>query len=276
MTWTTAAGRARWPLACVLAVGVWLPWQAPAAPQPESSPTASTVRTCDGKAWRLDDGKHFYDMRVRQRWQGGVPRSSETTWTDPEGKVFARQSLEYGATPFMPVIRFSDLRRGVLLESAPAPGGKARVSRREGTGKPLESKLLSPSAPVVGTGAIDAFLRANWARIDAGEKVAFSLVAPSRLDWYRFRVRRLGEDMRGKRRVVRVVLEPDSWALRAFAGQLVLSVDPEAGHAVAFQGRDRIADADGEPVKVRTRLHCTPRPGPAVAPTPSGAGPASP
>ena len=60
---------------------------------------------------------------------------------------------------------------------------------------------------------------------------------------YRFRIRKLGEVVKAGRRLVRVALEPDNWAVRTVAGQLILTIDPLKGHAVAFKGGSGSGDA---------------------------------
>lgn len=229
---------------------VCAPWQLGAA-----EPTETCI--CTGVAKRQDDGQLHARSREVQKWSGGRLVSAITTWTDASGKTIARQSERHGEAGFVPEARYEDLRTGVLMETGPAAGGKARLAFREGKDAKIEGKIVDPDGKAVGMGGLDPFIRASWADIDAGKSVEFAMLAPSRLEWYRFRLRRLGDAQQGGRRVVRVAVEPRNALIRTLAGDLVLTWDPQAGHTVAFRGRDSVDDAEGDAVSVSTSYHCT-------------------
>ena len=224
------------------------------APLLAAEPTETLV--CTGVAKRQDDGKLHANSREVQKWQGGRILSSTTVWTDATGKTIARQSERHGDNAFVPEARYEDLRTGLLMETGPAPGGKARLALREGKDAKVEHKVVEPDGRVVGMGGLDPFMRATWADIEAGKAVEFSLLAPSRLEWYRFRLRKLGDAQLAGRRVVKVAVEPRNALIRTLAGDLVLTWDPAAASSVAFRGRDSVDDADGDGVAVSTSYHC--------------------
>ncbi|MEY3013297.1 MAG: hypothetical protein RIT45_2032 [Pseudomonadota bacterium] len=215
-----------------------------------------------------------YTQREVERWQEGKRVATRVDYRDAKGNKIGFREVRMRGTPLMPEEIFEDLRTGMRAESRPLRNGRVEVVFRSAKGEDLDRKSFKPDLPPVnGAGVVEA-IRAHWGRLMAGGRVDIALIVPERLDWYHFRIRKVGTRKRGSHDAVAFVLEPSNPLLRAVAGQLHFELDAVSGGLVRYEGRVDLADEDGDPFRIAVAFPAElPGERPAVAEPRAAAGP---
>lgn len=211
---------------------------------------AAEKRVVRGVA-HLKGGKGLaYTQRETERWQDGKRIATRVDYKDAKGNKIGFRETHIKGSPMMPDEVFEDFRSGVRAESRALADGRVEVVYRSGKGEDLERKRFRPKlTPVNGAGVVEA-IRTNWGRLLAGGRVDMALIVPERLDWYHFRLRKIGTRKRGSHDAVAFVLEPSNALLRAVAGQLHFELDAVSGGLVRYEGRVDLSDDDGDPFRI--------------------------
>ncbi|MDY6954227.1 MAG: hypothetical protein SWE60_22200, partial [Thermodesulfobacteriota bacterium] len=108
-----------------------------------------------------------------------------------------------------------------------------------------ERRLPREKDQIVGQG-FHQFIVHHLEEIAQGEIFHVRLVLPSRLDQFKFRIRKRKID--GK--TLHARLEIDNWFLRLFAPHVDVAYDLETGHLLRYEGVSNLEDASGRHKKV--------------------------
>jgi hypothetical protein len=103
----------------------------------------------------------------------------------PDGTPFARKEVDYRDARKAPAFRFEDVRSG-FREGVERDAGGARVFVDRPDAAPKQAPL--PGGPLVADAGFDEWVRGNWLRLVAGERVPMAFLVPSRLSSYDFKV----------------------------------------------------------------------------------------
>lgn len=142
-----------------------------------------------GIASSLDNGAELY------REQHFVDRDASGRGTRvvlyvcPDGRPYARKRVTYTDWAGAPEFELFDARDG-WMERVARSGSTLGVTVRErADGRERSAEINPPEGLVVDAG-FDDFVRLNWDRLAAGERVDFAFLVPSRLAVMRFKVKR--------------------------------------------------------------------------------------
>ena len=245
------------PVASLVAISVALPGLAdPAAPAKAPVPKAAlhTSVTHVGQAHHQDGGKLAYKVRVTERHRGPKQLSSRAVMRAPGGAVLMHRKCTWrGASRHFPDHKIEHPALGRSSSVRKVAGGY-RLERQQAPGEPVEHKVLKMPAPAVNGCGMALFLADHLAELSAGQTVRFSMAAPSRLDWYRFRARSVASRKLAGRGVVTVRIEPDSMLVRAFAGAMRFHMESSTGAMLGYDGMVAVRDSDGDRLKCKVRF----------------------
>jgi len=201
------------------------------------------------------DGKGLlYKISSKQRWRGGRLVRSDAVMKAPRGShLMRRQARWSGAEKWFPVLRVQHPHLGREISARRVKGG-FELRRKEGRDEAWQRKVLQIPEPAVNGGGLPLLLAARRGELQANRVVRFSMAAPSRLEWYRFRARSLGKVTRGGRELLKVEIEPDSLVVRAFAGEMRFFIDVQTGAMSGYEGIVAVRDDDGDRLKARVRF----------------------
>jgi hypothetical protein len=208
-----------------------------------------------GYGYDLDSGRYAFTEIIEQRLAGGQWVGGGTTYFDPDGREIGRKTLDFSRDPFVPVYRL-DLSDG-YAEAITDNGATIAMERRlpgAQPGRDTERKegLLTADA------GLPRLLRAHFAALARGEVLKFRVVAPSRLETFKFRARQV-EDVQFEGKPARQVRVDMDSMLSLFAGPLHFTFDPESGKLLEFRGMTNVRNpATGDPFKVRISYYSTP------------------
>jgi hypothetical protein len=203
---------------------------------------AAESRSYRGVAVELETGKPLYSELHQEEGAGGKANLLKTTFVNAGGDTIAERTLDFKVSSTKPAYAYRDRRSG-WEEGAREEGEAFRVYCRKGKGKARREKILHVPGPAVIDGGFNNFLRQNMADLDAGKKLQFNFVVPSRLDWYRFVAR---EDREASKDGLKVlVAEPENALLRLVAPRIQVTYDPKTGLMAGYQGISNLSDDKG-------------------------------
>ena len=209
------------------------------------SGAAAETQTFTGKAYNEQGGLEYIERHVITYDGDGVVRSL-TTYFDPDERVIGSLVSEYASPPRFCDYTFQDLRRqyvdGVRLES-----DRICMFRKPDPEAEKETLCLPrEDTQIIGQG-FHHFIVTHLEAIETGEVFHVKLALPSRLDQFRFRIR--------KRRIERddlwIRLEVDNWVLRLFTPHIDVIYGRGGRRLLRYEGISNIADASGECKPVR-------------------------
>lgn len=233
-----------WMLATALAVAV-----APAG-------AGEVVNHFQGLVHDLDTGKFLYTEHHEQREVDGQWAGGTTDYVFPDGTRFGRKTYDFTGDRFVPVYRLELVAEG-YVEAIESNGDRIGMSRQRPGGE-AERKRVDRNGPVAADTGLPRLLVAHWDSLMRGEKLKFRIAAPSRLDTFKFKARRIADTTFEDRPAVQFQVEMDSM-LNMFIGPLVFTFDAEQRRVKEFRGTTNIRNpATGDDYKVRISYFTTP------------------
>jgi hypothetical protein len=178
---------------------------------------AATIRAYVGEA-RTPDGALIYEEHHLVRFNEQQPAERLVTYRCTDGQAFARKQVDYGDPLFAPSFRLDDHRFGYVEGFA-----KGAAFVRAGSAADEQREVIDAGAALVVDAGFDEFVREHWDELQRGEAVSLEFLVPSRLDAYRFKLRKVRSEA--------IFGEPASVFELAISGFLSLFADPlEVGY----------------------------------------------
>jgi len=204
-----------------------------------------TVETFEGLA--IDEsGSVAYIERHRVVYDKGAVVESRTIYFDEQNRPIGELVSDYAEGARYGSYEFVDRRAG-YRDGARVSEDAVYVFTDESADQVDVQKavLARRDDQIVGQG-FHQFIRANLDAIVDGQVFHVSMVLPSRLDQYAFRIRSL--KVEGSEATVR--LEIDNWLLRLFAPHVDAAYDIDTRQLIRYEGTSNLADASGDYKKV--------------------------
>lgn len=142
-----------------------------------------------GIASALDDGRELYREKHLVDRDASGRGTRVVLYVCPDGRPYARKRVTYTDWAGAPEFELYDARDG-WLERVARSGSTLGVTVRERAGGSQRSAEINPPGGLVVDAGFDDFVRLNWDRLAAGERVDFAFLVPSRLAVMRFKVKR--------------------------------------------------------------------------------------
>jgi hypothetical protein len=213
-----------------------------------------TVVRFYGYAYDLESNEYAFTEILEQRMANGQWVGGSTDYFLPDGREIGRKTLDFSRDPFVPVFR---LTLGEGYAEGISDNGDPIVVTRESGGK-MKSAKIGKQGLIAADAGMARLLRAHLDSLQRGETLAFRVVAPSRLDAYRFRARRVADAAFEGKPAVRIQVEMDSM-LKLVAGPLFFTYDPATLKLLEFRGVTNIRDPKtGEDFRVRISYYSVP------------------
>ena len=183
------------------------------------------------------DGARVTERTVFKKPDGATVQVSATSFEDDTLKLISHE--------------LEDLRLG-LTEKMEIGAGKVRIEFREARNEDVDRDELDWEDGMVATAMILPLLRRNWEKIAAGGEVEFDLLVPSRQGTVGFQLKKDSAGTVNGAPVTVVVLEPDSFFIRALVDPMYFSVADEPPHRLLrYVGRTSVKADDGEDQDLR-------------------------
>lgn len=231
----------------LLCLSVLAPAQALIKTDEEGLPSS---REFIGYAYDQKTGTLLYTERHRQEFTGTRLLRGSVVYTNPQGKLIARKTLDYSADPYAPKFRTEDLRTGGE-EAGEFLDQKYTVSFRTGKKESLRTRSLGELEKLVADAGFDSYVRARMHELLKGDDVHFNFVVPSRLDAINFRAAPMGVERKDGRELLRIRVETDNALLRLFVSPGFIVYDINTGELMEYVGLSNLDDSDTNKYRVR-------------------------
>jgi hypothetical protein len=176
------------------------------------------------------------------------------TYRDVEGKTIVQRQVDFAKSTVKPSFRLEDLRNG-YAEGAELVGDKIRVFAGGSADKPYRERLLKVPEPAVVDAGFNFFVEKHWDALMKGEVLTFNFVAPSQLDYFRFRVSKSRDITHAQRQAVFLKMEVDQPFLRLFVDPIQLTYDKATRKLLVYDGISNISDGKGKTHRVRMEFN---------------------
>ena len=227
------------------------------------------MRLAKGVARGADDGHAKYRIEFKEVWAGSTMVSLDARHMSLRGQTLMRRRATWTPQrPLLPNLTVDYPREG-RREVVKVEGGQIQLGRRKSARENMVWKTVKPKGPTVNGATIHVLLEQKYSALESGQTVRFSLLAPSRLDWYRFRAKKTGFKKWQGRRAMTVEVEPDSFLIRLFAKKLIFYMDCEYRVMSGYAGMVMVKDDDDENYNVVIDFSVPPGIDPQKAPFPA-------
>jgi hypothetical protein len=205
----------------------------------DSAIAAVTIQEFTGIA-RNREGQIEYTEKHLITYQGNTVVSSLTTYFDPKNEHIGDLNSDYAAGYQFGSYDFSDIRGG-LKNGAKVKDHTVQMYTKKDPASAVRTKEIPRvSNQIVGQG-FHHFIINNLQTIADGIIVHVRMVLPSKLDDFRFRIRKQNiED-----HVMTIRLEIDNWFLRLFAPYIETDYDLQTKRLLRYKGVSNLKDASG-------------------------------
>lgn len=226
-------------------------------------PAGAAYREEVGLAADLDSGRALYrEQHLLRAAPDGELLDRLVVYRCVDGTPFARKRVDYRGASAAPAFQFEDVRNG-YREGVLRAGREASVFVDRPDAEPRRAPL--PGGNLVADAGFDQWVRREWPRLTAGERVPMAFLVPSRLTSYEFRVYEVegsGLDV-GDARRFRLRL---GGLLGWFAPHIDVVYAEQDRRLVRFEGLSNLRDdAGANPLKVRIDFPEPPKPADAEA-----------
>lgn len=195
-------------------------------------------------AFDLQTGRLVYIESHTERWQDGRHISSQVVYLNPNGEVFARKNVRFGASATAPDFRLEDARSG-LVEEVKASGGGFRTLFIAAQGETEKTAVVRASPPVVVDAGFDRFVRDNFDSLRAGQRLTGQFIVPSRGMAFVCRLQKTGETTIGGRPALKLRMEPDNVVLRQLAAPIDIAYDMATRRLLSYSGQSNLEESPG-------------------------------
>jgi len=203
-----------------------------------------------GVATRLSGGDRLYTEYHEEVYKKGLHTGTITVFRNAENKEIAKRVLNFNGSRTSPNFQLEDLRSGYKEGAEVLAPGKVKVWYRHDKSSELKTKELELKEPFVIDGGFNYLVKDNWEKIKSGEHITFQFVAPSQLDFFKFRVRKQKDLNYGSKPAILVILEPENFLLRMIVDPIKIIYNVSTKRILEYAGISNINDESGKSYKV--------------------------
>lgn len=236
-----------------------LPVLATPEPEPDASIDRSATSAYDvvGEAYSLEDQRLLY-REYHRLGINGLTR--EVRYLTPENQLLAEKHLQYPGIHWQPSFQQIDYRLQqslrVSVDSAALRvdiNSTADTSSAARTSEQLQSEIaLDKIQGLVVDAGFDAFVKAHWPALQAGESLVFDFVLPSRQRVLGLRIQQdAAPHCENSAAQLCLKISANSWLLRAIVQPIWLTYARDSRRLIAFEGLGNLPDAKGDGQFVR-------------------------
>ncbi len=216
-----------------------------------SGASAAETERIGLKMFHKETGKLLY-TGGREITRDGARVTERTVFKKPDGATVQVSATSFEGDSLKLISHeLEDLRLG-LTEKMEHSAGKVRIEFREARNEDVDSDDLDWEDGMAVSATILPLLHRNWRKIAAGGEVEFDLLVPSRQGTVGFQLKRDSAGTVNGAPVTVVVLEPDSFIIRALVDPMYFYVADDPPHRILrYVGRTSVKADDGKDQDLR-------------------------
>lgn len=207
-------------------------------------PFAAEARGFRCKASDPQNGTPIFSCTGNEILTAGKPVSAQIRYKLPNGKVFARESINFRKDRFSPDLVFTDERDGRREMIEKTPTGFNLLFQDSAKGMPEAHHLRhgDGAIPALSVPGLPQFVEENWQRVLAGEKIVFYCVFPLQRKLVRLRAQLEQKGTYRKTAVVILRVQPENFVYRWFSEPVYLTFSLKNKRLMRYQGLHYVRD----------------------------------
>jgi len=177
-------------------------------------------------------------------YRHGKPVTAEITYRLPQGKVLAREKINFRKDDKAPDLVLVDERDGRREMIERVADGFQLLMQANGKTPPELTRLPfndSDMAALTIPG-LPQYIRENWTKIMAGERLIFYCAFPSQKKLLRLRAQLDSRLKPGKNEAVVIRMQPDNFVYRWFSTPVYLTIRVRDKKLIRYQGLHYLRD----------------------------------
>lgn len=194
-----------------------------------------------GSAYSLKTGSLLY----RESHQKINDVLHEVEYSEPDGKVFGRKSIDFSQSLVAPSFSQINERNGEEIYVR-QEGNDLTVSYKGNTTYKQESERLKVDAGMIIDAGFDGFIKQYWSVLASGKKLDVDYLVPSEQTTFSFRFSRASCIAGTKSDAACFSLSPISWVVKLAVDPIIVAYDATEKKLLRFTGRANIANAAGK------------------------------
>ncbi len=196
------------------------------------------------KAVDPQNGSVIFTCSGSEVLHGNKPVSAQIRYRLPNGKYFARETINYRKDRFSPDLVFMDDRDGRREMIEKTPSGYNLLFQDSAKGMPESHRLRHGDTETMAltVPGLPQFIEQNWNRYTAGEKVVFHCVFPLQRKLLRLRSRVERNFTYKKSPAVLIRMQPENFVYRWFSDPVFLTFHAKTHRLLRYQGLHYIRD----------------------------------
>lgn len=204
-----------------------------------------------GLALELSSNEPVYKEEHEEYLENGKHTLTYTYYKDPNGKLIATRKMDFTKNLAKPDYKLEDFRNGYIEGASVLNEKEIKVFSRKNRNEQLSETLLSVPEPCVIDGGFNHFVKSHWEEMMKGKVFSFNFVAPIKKDFYKFRIRKIREEIQNGKPAVEIYLEIDNFLLRAFVDPIKIEYDVQSRRIIAYRGISNINNSEGKSYVVK-------------------------
>lgn len=210
---------------------------------PAGSTASERLHSFTGYAFDKRDGRLLYSEQHFQIFVGDALAERLVVYRCPDGRPFARKTVDYREDRLAPAFYLFDQRAG-HREGLRRNGEGKQVFVQTRADREEQSAPVAPRPGLVADAGFDEFVRKHWDALEAGESLRFDFLLPFRKDVASFRVRKLRDELIDGVPATTFRLSL-SGLLGLFVSSIDASYDREQRRLLRYEGVSNIRDERG-------------------------------
>lgn len=210
----------------------------------------TNVKTYTSEARNLKNNEIIYKEYHEEKFSGGKIKVSITKYKDLNNNLVSERVMNFGEDLTKPDFKLEDFTSGYVEGADVVAPNKVKVYTRKNMKSRMEEEVLNIEEPFVIDGGLTYFFIKHWDTLIQGKTEEFNFVTPSKLDYFRFRVYKDSITTIGGRQGMRLILEPDSFILRAFVEPVIIVYALDTKDILYYKGISNVNDENGKSYSV--------------------------
>ena len=167
-----------------------------------------------------------------------------TSFVEENGNEFARRQLDFRNSFQKPQYLLMDERNGLLEEIIHLGSNQFTIKYKKNSESKLKEKSIYVPEPAIIDGGFNYYIKNNWDRLIAGDRLTFNYLSVAFQDYFSFRIYKVDENNNDSN-IVLLRMESQKLFLRVLMKPIYVHYDLSTKRIVKYEGISNIRDLNG-------------------------------
>lgn len=205
-------------------------------------------RVYEGIAMDKNSLEFIYKEVHHEIFREGKHLETQTSFVGENGSEFARRELDFRNSFQKPNYLLMDERSGLLEEVIHLGANQFGIRYQKNYNSKLKEKSIYVPEPAVVDGGFNYYIKNNWNKLMAEEKLVFNFLSVAFQDYFTFRIYKVNEQTNNPNIVV-LRMESQKLFLRVLMNPIYVHYDLQSKRISKYEGISNIRDQEGHSYK---------------------------